>query len=466
MHLIGYCPIVGGSCNKAEHEVTTQKNTFFVAEPFKPPGERKRREDVIRIALKEVLGGDFCEEDLKVADKDPKEAIFCDICRMIQSASYGIADISGLNPNVLLELGMILSLGKPLSVLFKKSEEASLRENLPSDIVWKRVIPYEEFIDLHEELVKHIQNRPVLPLEISSVTEMKKVIAEEDPELAKNVENSLKESLKKTLDEFERLMNKAKLSGEISDKKVEVEPSVGRKLDEIFEKVKQVEKLVGFPKDAQSALLKANWHVNKEDYQNAIDLYDWALNLEPDSNAAWNNKGAALERLGRFEEAIKCYEEALRIRPHYYMYLNNKGSALNNLGRYEEAIECFKATLKTEPDNIDTLPNLSEAQIALGKTTEALESIARAFAVAKDPRNKAVLLLLSSLAYLLQENNEKAESEISKLTNLIKESGSAAVCPHYDFSLIEKKIIEKLPSAEKTRLLLLVALLKGERKTL
>ena len=119
MGRIVYCPIVGGRCNKSETEIRVQVDSFFLAEPFTPEKERRRRESAVRMALKESLEI-FSPTNFRVADKDPKDALFCDICRMIQSSSYGIFDISGLNPNVLLELGMALSLGKPVFVLVRK----------------------------------------------------------------------------------------------------------------------------------------------------------------------------------------------------------------------------------------------------------------------------------------------------------------------------------------------------------
>lgn len=55
MGQIEYCPLIGTNCNKHEFEITFQKNTFFLAEPFKPEIDRQRRERAIRSALKETL---------------------------------------------------------------------------------------------------------------------------------------------------------------------------------------------------------------------------------------------------------------------------------------------------------------------------------------------------------------------------------------------------------------------------
>ena len=61
---------------------------------------------------------------------------------------------------------------------------------------------------------------------------------------------------------------------------------------------------------------------------------------------AWNNKGIALDDLGKHEEAIKCYDKALELNPKYEKAWNNKGNTFEKLGRKEEAQECFQEAKK------------------------------------------------------------------------------------------------------------------------
>jgi tetratricopeptide (TPR) repeat protein len=68
-----------------------------------------------------------------------------------------------------------------------------------------------------------------------------------------------------------------------------------------------------------------------------------------ESAASWNNKGGSLAALGRYEEAIQCYDRALKIDPQSYKTWNNKGSALSALGRRDEALDCFNRSLAIEP---------------------------------------------------------------------------------------------------------------------
>ena len=82
-------------------------------------------------------------------------------------------------------------------------------------------------------------------------------------------------------------------------------------------------------------------------YQEAINLYDNALRVDPNYTLAQNNKELALDRLSK----EKSYYHETKPRgtmpkgwkpTSYYEDVNsliNKGSALVNLGEYQEAIE-------------------------------------------------------------------------------------------------------------------------------
>jgi tetratricopeptide (TPR) repeat protein len=64
--------------------------------------------------------------------------------------------------------------------------------------------------------------------------------------------------------------------------------------------------------------------------------------IDPFDIYAWNNKGVALEALGRHEEAIRCFQKAIEIEPSYATAWKNKGMALKSLGHESEAKEAMK----------------------------------------------------------------------------------------------------------------------------
>ena len=92
---------------------------------------------------------------------------------------------------------------------------------------------------------------------------------------------------------------------------------------------------------------------------------DAALAINPNYVFALNNKGIALEKLGRYEEAIAAYDAALVGKPDHANAYNNKGYALYTLGKYEAAVACFKKALAINPNHQNALNNRKLALAAL-----------------------------------------------------------------------------------------------------
>lgn len=50
-------------------------------------------------------------------------------------------------------------------------------------------------------------------------------------------------------------------------------------------------------------------------YDEALNLFEKGLELYPDDNRLWNQKGVALRSLGRYNEAIECFNKSLELVP-------------------------------------------------------------------------------------------------------------------------------------------------------
>ncbi len=485
-----FCPIVGGPCSKSEAELKVQDNTFFLVEAFTPERDRERREKGVEQAIKDALGEGFSLDSLRMADKEPStSAIFCDVCRMIQSSAYGIADISGLNSNVLIEVGMMLSLSKPVFVLVKKAEEEDLKKKLPSDILWKRAVPYEEFIDVEKELSKQIKNRPEIKAEPSPVEQTKKVFAEIDPSFAQAMDakiEGLKQSQQEGLARVESLLKEAKLDKPIMEREKikSISPSLEKQIREILGKMEQIEKITGFPDNPNIALLRGNFHYERREYEKALELYDWAITLKHDFADAWFNKGFALGELGRGEEAFACFDKTTELEPNNAAAWSGKGFNLGKLGKPEEAIICYGKAIEIKSDsaaawsgkgfNLGKLGKPEEAIICYGKAIEIKSDSAAAwsgkgFNLGKLGRwqearqcfekalginkNDAVTINNLSEGLLILGDVKEASKRIAEGTSIAKEVEDKVICRFLGISALTFKEERKQASKEAKRLI-------------
>lgn len=86
-----------------------------------------------------------------------------------------------------------------------------------------------------------------------------------------------------------------------------------------------------------------------EDFEGAIASYDRAIEIKNDFYKGWYNRGRALGELGFLEDAIISFNTALEIRPNYQEAWSSNGLALLKLGRFDEAIFSYDKSLELEP---------------------------------------------------------------------------------------------------------------------
>ena len=118
--------------------------------------------------------------------------------------------------------------------------------------------------------------------------------------------------------------------------------------------------------------------------EEAIRAYDKAIELNPDSTEAYNNKGNALRDLGKNVEAIRVYDKAIELNPDNVAAYNGKGNALCDLGRKEEGIRAFDKSIELKPDNAIVYYNKGLALQALGKNVEAIRVYDKAIELKPD----------------------------------------------------------------------------------
>jgi Tfp pilus assembly protein PilF len=87
-------------------------------------------------------------------------------------------------------------------------------------------------------------------------------------------------------------------------------------------------------------------------YEDAIEECEKAIELDPEYGNPYNDIGAYLVRLKKFDEAVPWLEKALKA-PKYenycYPYLN-LGYIYEKKGKWREALEYFRKSVKENPE--------------------------------------------------------------------------------------------------------------------
>jgi tetratricopeptide (TPR) repeat protein len=99
-----------------------------------------------------------------------------------------------------------------------------------------------------------------------------------------------------------------------------------------------------------------------------------ALEREPESAEAWNNRALSLHQLHRYDEAIATFNRAIELKPALAELYNNRGITLQEIGRHEDALADYDRAIELEPDYANAHNNRGAVLPHLRRSAEALAS--------------------------------------------------------------------------------------------
>jgi len=153
---------------------------------------------------------------------------------------------------------------------------------------------------------------------------------------------------------------------------------------------------------------------NLEKYEEVIDCYDKAIEIDPGYIEAYENKGNALDILGKYEEAIESYNKILEINSRYKKVWLNKGIIFSKLEKFQEAVECYNKALEMDPEYKEAWVYKGSAMGSLRKFKEALQCFDNALEI--DNKYIDAWLEKGMALYML----EKSEEAIACFNTVLK----------------------------------------------
>ncbi len=109
-------------------------------------------------------------------------------------------------------------------------------------------------------------------------------------------------------------------------------------------------------------------------HDEAIQAYDMVIQVDPGFALAWYNKGIALDSLDKHDEAIQAYDNATQVDPRFVAAWDNKGDALDSLGKHDEAIQAYDMAIQVDPGFALAWYNKGIALLKLRKYDEAIQA--------------------------------------------------------------------------------------------
>jgi tetratricopeptide (TPR) repeat protein len=121
-----------------------------------------------------------------------------------------------------------------------------------------------------------------------------------------------------------------------------------------------------------------------QDYEEALEACDSAIELDPDFAYPWNGKGNVLSDQKRYDEAIAAYDRAIELDPTFAYPWYGKGIVLREQKRYDEAVAAYDRAIELNPDFACPWNGKSIALRELKLCAEALAACDRAIELDPD----------------------------------------------------------------------------------
>ena len=129
------------------------------------------------------------------------------------------------------------------------------------------------------------------------------------------------------------------------------------------------------PTDEAEDLYDVACEVETSSPDEAREVYERLLDIDPDHVDAHVNLGRLLHEDGAPAAAEKHYRRAMELDPDHEIAAFNLGVALEDLGRFKDAIDAYLRALELDPQNADAHFNLAGLYERRGEKAAALRHL-------------------------------------------------------------------------------------------
>ena len=120
--------------------------------------------------------------------------------------------------------------------------------------------------------------------------------------------------------------------------------------------------------------------VESGNYSEAVKYYTKIIESNPDEltlKVVLNNRGIALQNLGKNDLALKDYQQVIDIDPMHPQSYGNRGNVYDSTGNYEKAIADYSKGIELKSDYTDAFYNRGWVYIKTGEYNKAIADFKR-----------------------------------------------------------------------------------------
>jgi tetratricopeptide (TPR) repeat protein len=122
-------------------------------------------------------------------------------------------------------------------------------------------------------------------------------------------------------------------------------------------------------------------YLKLEQWQDAVEVYQNALEIDPDNVWCCGNLGYAYLKLERWQESVLMYEKTVKVISNNCWHYHHLGDGLLQLERWEDAVNAYERAIALNPDSAWSYHNLGWALSKLGRWQESVTAYRHAISL-------------------------------------------------------------------------------------
>ena len=118
--------------------------------------------------------------------------------------------------------------------------------------------------------------------------------------------------------------------------------------------------------------------MNENKYNQALDDFNKAIELDPNKVKAYNNRGIIFYNQNKYNQALDDYNKALELDSNQVEIYINRGFLFNNEKKYDQALNDFNKAIQLDPNKVEAYINRGIVFINEKKYDQALNDYNKA----------------------------------------------------------------------------------------
>jgi tetratricopeptide (TPR) repeat protein len=173
--------------------------------------------------------------------------------------------------------------------------------------------------------------------------------------------------------------------------------------------------VAAYPEDERARASLGNvYFFAEQDYENAREELEKAIDIEPSFAPAYNMLGYSHSALGNYPEAEKAFKKYIELVPNDPNPYDSYAELLLKTGKFDESMAQYQKALSIDPHFVGSHFGIAANLMYQGKHNQAIAQAQKLDAAAQNDADRRFALFTRALIYADQGKTDAALKEIDK----------------------------------------------------